>query len=179
MKLKSITPKGRLPVYDLSVEKVNHYIIDNGTVQHNTGGMYSADTVIILGRQQEKESTEIVGYNFIMNIEKSRFVREKKKIPLNVTFDGGINTYSGLLDIAMAIGWTTVPTKGWYSRAFLDVDTGEMVVEDKKWRRKETDCVEFWKPLMSNEHFRAAAHRAYAVAAKVNEFEDSDELFDY
>jgi len=42
-----------------------------------TGPMYSANTVFFIGKQQEKDGTEVVGYNFIINVEKSRYVREK------------------------------------------------------------------------------------------------------
>jgi hypothetical protein len=38
------------------------------------------DNIFILGHQQEKDGTEIVGYNFIINVEKSRYVKEKSKI---------------------------------------------------------------------------------------------------
>ncbi|UQJ95780.1 RecA-like recombination protein [Klebsiella phage CPRSB] len=52
-----------------------------------------------------KEGTEVVGYDFIMNIEKSRFVKEKSKFPLHVTYEGGISMYSGLLDLAMEMNF--------------------------------------------------------------------------
>ena len=59
-------------------------------VSGGTGIYYSADNIWILGRQQNKVGTEIKGYNFIINVEKSRFVKEKSKIPVIVTWDGGI-----------------------------------------------------------------------------------------
>jgi hypothetical protein len=62
-----------------------------------TGSYYSADNIYILGRQQDKDGTEIVGYHFIINVEKSRYVKEKSKIPISVSFEGGIQKYSGLL----------------------------------------------------------------------------------
>ena len=58
MKIKSVTPVGKLPVYDLSVKEVEHYVLENGIVTHNTGVMYSADTVFIIGKRQIKEGTE-------------------------------------------------------------------------------------------------------------------------
>ena len=66
-------------------------------VSGGTGIYYSADNIWIIGRQQNKVGTEIKGYNFIVNVEKSRFVKEKSKIPVIVTWDGGIEKYSGLL----------------------------------------------------------------------------------
>ena len=55
------------------------------------------DNIWIVGRQQDKSGTEIKGYHFIINIEKSRYVKEKSKIPISVSWEGGIQSYSGLL----------------------------------------------------------------------------------
>lgn len=165
----------KLPVYDLSVEDVEHYVLENGVVTHNTGIMYSADTVFIIGRQQEKEGKDIIGYNFILNVEKSRYVKEKSKIPLNVTYDGGISPYSGLLDIALDTGFVVKPSNGWYSKSTLDKETGEIVTEEKKWRRKETDSTEFWRDLFRNDDFKKAISEQFKlgeVAPVSNELED-------
>ena len=85
-------------------------------VSGGTGIMYSADNVWILGRRQNKTGTEITGYDFIINVEKSRYVREKSKIPVSVSWNGGIERYSGLLDIAIAGGFVIKPSNGWYVR---------------------------------------------------------------
>lgn len=131
-----------------------------------TGIMYSSDTVIILGRQQQKDGKELTGYNFIMNSEKSRFVREKSKIPLEVSFEGGINTFSGLLDIALDIGFVQKPSNGWFSRRdALDVETGEITFEEKKWRRDATNSVEFWKPLFQQQEFKDAIKKKFKLGA--------------
>ena len=101
MKIKSIKSVGRLPVYDISVEEAEHYILENGVVTHNTGGMYSANYVFIIGKAQEKDGTELVGWNFTINIEKSRYTKEKSKFPFLVTYKGGISKYTGLMDLAL------------------------------------------------------------------------------
>jgi len=50
MKVTSVKNVGRKPVFDLSVDQAEHYVLENGVVTHNTGIMYSADNVWILGR---------------------------------------------------------------------------------------------------------------------------------
>ena len=84
--------------------------VRKGRVGGGTGSYYSADNIYILGRQQEKEGTEVVGYNFIINVEKSRHVKEKSKIPVSVSFDGGISKWSGLLDLALESGHVIKPS---------------------------------------------------------------------
>ena len=119
----------------------------------------SADNIYILGRQQEKDGTEIVGYNFIINVEKSRYVKEKSKIPVSVAFEGGINKYSGLLDIALEGGFVTKPANGWYAK--VDKSTGE--IGDKK-RMAETQTAEFMEPLLEDDEFKEYVRDRYAIA---------------
>lgn len=135
-------------------------------ISGGTGLMYSADTAIILGKQQVKEGTEVVGYDFIMNVEKSRFVKEKSKFPLHVTYDGGISMYSGLLDLAMEMNFVQTVTKGWRNRAFLNTETGELEVEEKKWRETDTNSIEFWRPLFTHQPFLDAIQDKYRIPDK-------------
>ena len=160
MQIKSVTPVGKRKVYDISVKDAEHYVLENGVVTHNTGSYYSADNIFIIGRQQEKEGTEIVGYNFIINVEKSRYVKEKSKIPVTVTGKGGISRWSALLDIALESGHVIKPTNGWYSR--VDTETGE--VEEKKWRVKDTDSKSFWDPILENAKFKEFVESKYRIS---------------
>jgi hypothetical protein len=135
-------------------------VFENGVITHNTGSYYSADNIYIIGRQQEKTGTEITGYNFIINVEKSRHVREKSKIPVEVSFTGGISRWSGLLDIALESGHVIKPSNGWYSR--VNGETGE--IEDKKWRQKDTDSKEFWMEVLQDKTFTDWIKNRYQVA---------------
>jgi hypothetical protein len=160
MKIKSIKCIGKRKVYDLSVKEAEHYVLENGVVTHNTGSYYSADNIFILGRQQEKDGSDLVGYNFIINVEKSRYVKEKAKIPITVKFDGGISRYSGLLEMALESGHVTKPSNGWYAR--VNTKTGE--VEDKKYRIKDTDTNEFWNKILKDETFLEWIRKTYSYA---------------
>jgi len=159
MKIANITRIGKHKVYDLSVDEVEHYVLENGVVTHNTGIYYSADNIFIIGRQQEKTGTDLVGYNFIINVEKSRFVREKSKIPIEVTFEGGISKWSGLLDMAIEAGHIVKPSNGWYQIASDGTDS-------KKYRRKETDTKEFWIPILSDKSFNEWIERRYIISSE-------------
>ena len=115
---RMVTP--HLTLKDIPMVVVNHTYKEIGMfpkdiVGGGTGSYYSADNIYILGRQQEKEGTEVVGYNFIINVEKSRHVKEKSKIPVSVSFDGGISKWSGLLDLALESGHVIKPSNGWQS----------------------------------------------------------------
>jgi len=101
-----------------------------------TGSYYSSDNIFILGRQQEKDGDEIAGYSFIINVEKSRFVKEKSKIPVTVMFDGGISKYSGIFDLASESGHIVkAKSSGYYQ--IVDTDSGEL--SEKNYRKKEIE----------------------------------------
>jgi len=160
---RMVTP--HLTMKDIPMIVVNHTYKEIGMfpkdiVGGGTGSYYSADNIFIIGRQQEKEGTEIVGYNFIVNVEKSRYVKEKSKIPVTVSFNGGISKWSGLLDLALESGHVIKPSNGWYSK--VDVDTGE--VEDQKFREKDTNTKEFWLPILKKESFQTFIKSKYQVA---------------
>jgi RecA/RadA recombinase len=161
---RMVTP--HLSLKDIPMIVVNHTYKEIGMfpkdiVGGGTGSYYSADNIFILGRQQEKEGTEIVGYNFIINVEKSRYVKEKSKIPVTVSFDGGISKWSGLLDIAIESKHVVKPSNGWYAK--VNSETGE--VEDKKYRTKDTDTKEFWTSILADPTFLKYVEEKYSVTS--------------
>jgi RecA/RadA recombinase len=159
---RMVTP--HLNLKDIPMVVVNHTYKEIGMfpkdiVGGGTGSYYSADNIYILGRQQEKDGTEIVGYNFIINVEKSRYVKEKSKIPISVSFDGGIQRYSGLVDIAIEGNFISKPSPGWYAK--VDQKTGEI---GDKVRFDATQTDEFWQPLLKNESFKEFVNGKYGIA---------------
>ena len=174
---RMVTP--HLTMKDIPMVVVNHTYKEIGMfpkdiVGGGTGSYYSADNIFILGRQQEKDGTEVVGYNFIINVEKSRYVKEKSKIPVTVSFDGGISRWSGLLDIALDSGHVIKPSNGWYSK----VDKTSGVIEDKKYRIKETDSKEFWLPILKQKSFQDYIKDKYQIAAGSIMQDDIEEAFE-
>lgn len=128
-------------------------------VSGGTGIYYSADNIWILGRRQNKTGTEVTGYDFIVNVEKSRMVKEKSKIPISVSWDGGIERYSGLLDVALAGGFVVKPSNGWYQ--LVDTASGEVV--GSKVRQKDTLEPEFWSGLLGDQRFLDFIQNQYSI----------------
>jgi RecA/RadA recombinase len=153
-----------LTMKNIPMLAVNHTYKEIGLfpkdiVGGGTGIYYSADNIWILGRQQDKQGTEIKGYRFIINVEKSRYVKEKSKIPITVSWEGGVQRFSGLLDVAIVGGYVAKPSNGWYCR--VDRDTGEMV--DPKVREKDTLQEEFWKPVFAGTDFADFLKSQYSI----------------
>ena len=149
-----------LTMKNIPLLAVNHTYKEIGLfpkdiVGGGTGIYYSADNIWIIGRRQNKTGTEITGYDFIVNVDKSRYVKEKSKIPISVTWDGGIDEMSGLLDIAMAGGWVVKPSNGWYQKPR----------EDKKYRASELNS-EFWKDILEDAQFSEFVSKMYQIGNK-------------
>jgi len=152
-----------LAMKNIPLLAVNHTYKEIGLfprdiVGGGTGIYYSADNIWILGRQQDKKGTEIQGYHFVINVEKSRYVKEKSKIPITVSWDGGVRNFSGLLDCALAGGYVTKPSNGWY--AAVDRETGEI---GSKVRYEQTLEKEFWDPIFAETDFKDFLKKQYSI----------------
>ena len=152
-----------LAMKDISLLAVNHTYMEIGLfpkaiVGGGTGIYYSADNIWILGRQQDKKGSEIQGYHFVINVEKSRYVKEKSKIPITVSWDGGVRSYSGLLDVALAGGYVTKPSNGWYQQA-----NGPNGEEFGKVRFDQTLEKQFWDPIFADTDFKEFVKKQYSI----------------
>lgn len=157
---RMITPQ--LSMKDLPLVAVNHVYMEQGAAYPKTimsggsGPLLSAQTVLFVSRSQEKDASgDLEGYNFTIIVEKSRRVREKSRIPLNVTFEKGVNRWSGLFALALEYGLILKVKKGWYSRPIVE--------GDKNWREKETNCLEFWKPIFEGTNFTDCIEQNFRI----------------
>ena len=161
---RMVTP--HLNLKDIPLVVVNHTyqtqeMYSKAVVSGGTGIYYSADNIFIIGRQQEKDGKDVTGYNFIINVEKSRFVKEKSKIPIEVSWDRGISKWSGLMDMALESGHVIKPKVGWFQK--VDMETGEIL--DKNYRMADTYEFSFWHPILQCSKFNEFIEKKYAVAA--------------
>jgi len=173
---RMITP--HLSLKDIPMVVINHTYMEIGMfpkaiVGGGTGSYYGSDNIWILGRQQEKDADGISGYHFVINVEKSRYVKEKSKIPITVSFEGGINRWSGLLDVALDGGYIVKPKNGWY--ATVDKQTGE--VKQPSMRANDiVDNKDFWMEMFKNTDFAQYIENRYKMAVgAIMENDDGDE----
>jgi RecA/RadA recombinase len=136
-----------------------------------TGIYLASDNIIFMGRQQIKDTktNEIVGWNFIMNSEKSRCIQEKLKFSFEADYKTGVNRWSGLFELGLKSGHIVEVTKGYYSRR------ADIVPDDKKWRKAATNTIDFWRPLIKESDFTTAVE--HSVALQNNSFEDIGDFY--
>ena len=168
-----VTP--HLTLKDIPLIAINHVYQEMGlfpkAVVGGGQGLYlSSNTIFIIGRSQEKDGTDLAGYTFTLNVEKSREVREKAKFKFTVLYDKGIDLYSGLTEIALAAGFLQKPSNGWYSRVINGV------VEDKKYRAKEMNSEEFWEPILKDPKFNEACNKMFKFSGSQSDNIEEDDI---
>jgi len=156
-----------LAMKDISMLAVNHTYQEIGLfpkaiVSGGTGIYYSANDIWILGRRQNKTGTEVTGYDFVINIEKSRSVKEKSKIPISVSWEGGVEPYSGLLEVAIAGGYARKPSNGWYE----GVNPADGEVLTNKARAADTLQEPFWTRIMAETDFKEFIKKQFTIGHK-------------
>ena len=168
-----ITP--HLVLKGIPMVVVNHTYKEIGLfpkdiVGGGTGAYLSSNDIWIIGRRQDKDQTTkiIEGFNFIINIEKSRTVREGSKIPITVTFEDGILKYSGLLDLAIEAGLIDNSKKGTY------VIVGDKTQE--KWKESEIiNYPAFWDVVITPE-FKTWIENKYKLPETMIVKEDIEDV---
>jgi len=118
----------------------------------------SSDDVWFISRAQDKDGKDLVGYNFTVTADKSRTVKEGSKFPINVTWQDGIDRYSGIFDLAVEAGLIK-QSAAWYQRT--DLSTG--VVSEKKQRRTAIETPEYMEEILGNETFISFVQNKYLL----------------
>jgi len=170
-----VTPK--LTGKDIPCIAINHTYKEIGLFPKNivsggTGIYYSANQIFIISKAQEKDGKDLAGFKFTINIEKSRYVKEKAKLPFKVLYDSGIQKWSSLFELALEGGWLTVATQGWYN--VVDKSTGEILGSKRRSKDIETDD-EFFENLMKDQSFKLFVENKYKLTNVNGENDDRED----
>lgn len=172
-KIVKIEEVNEFDLYDIEVEDDHCFRLENGVVAHNS--MYAkkilsggtsvklvANSVLIFTKSQEKDGTELAGFNINLTIMKSRYVKEKARLSMLLRFDGGFDQFSGIVELGVDCGLIVKPSNGYYQ--FVDSETGELLYSGKKFRLKEIETAEYLVPIMRTEKFKRYVRDTYALA---------------
>lgn len=119
----------------------------------------AANGIFLISRAKEKNSdNEVSGYTFTIKIMKSRIVKEETKVPVTVSWTGGIHKWSGLAVVAEALG-IIEETKISRSKAyrFITKDGEEFIVKASDLDTHD----EFWKAVIRDSDFKEQIERVY------------------
>ena len=169
-----VTPK--LTAKNIPLIAINHVYQEIGmfpkaVVSGGTGIYYSANQIFIITKSQEKDGTDLAGFKFTINIEKSRFVKEKSKLPFTVLYESGIQKWSALFDLALEAGFISKSTQGWYN--LVDLETGEVIEPRRRLKDIEQDDA-FFEKLVANDAFNVYIERKYKLNVDHNDDRTDD-----
>lgn len=121
-----------------------------------TGPLYTANNVLFLSKSKDKDGTSLVGFDFKLKAEKSRFIREGSTFSMNVSFEEGIDPYSDLFDFALEFGFIISPSKGYYQK-------NNKYGDPKKYRKSEFERnPEAWSCFINDPDFISAYEKKYS-----------------
>ena len=100
LKIKKVTELRSTKVHDLTIDDAQHYITNNGVINHNTGPEYAASIILFLGKsklkdKEEGDGKEQTGIIVAARPNKNRFAKPKM-IKFHISFSKGMNPYVGL-----------------------------------------------------------------------------------
>ena len=108
----------------------------------------------------------------MINIEKSRYAKEKSKIPITVTYTKGIDKWSGFLDNALESGHISKNTTTKPHKFFLvDQETGE--VGEEGYALKDIP-ESVWKNLLKDAKFNAFIKDKYSTDTEASLMREED-----
>lgn len=152
----------RLTLKDIPMVIVNHTyqtleIFSKQVVGGGTGTVYNSDNIFLVGRQKEEEGDEHSGYNFTLTVEKSRFVKERSKFDVTVTFDKGVNRWSGLLEEAVDLKFV--------EKLKTKPITYRIPNYEETFTEKATNTEVFWERIITKPEFKEAIRKKYQLAS--------------
>lgn len=155
---------------DIPMIVINHTyksqsFIPEDIVSGGSGGMYASDNIILVNKRQIKDSDkQLQGFTFELNINRSRFVKEKSKLPINVYYGEGIAKYSGLSELAQEFKIIETCKVG----RGKGIKFGEMEIPEKYNDKNE----EFWLYVLDNSNLAEKIKEKYSLSTKIIEDED-------
>ena len=154
-----------------TMEMYSKVVIPGGTAV-----TYIANQIFVITKAQEKNAEgAIEGYTFTINIEKSRFVREKSKLSFTVKYNSGIGRWSGMLDLALEGQFVAKPKQGWYAK--VDPETGELMEPNLREKDLMLDN-DFWNNLIVNDKFKQFVKDKFVMAGTDIVQEEVDSIED-
>ncbi len=137
-------------------------------------GILGCDTIWMITKSQQKDAVETngkkkeekTGWNFNIKIEKGRYAREGKVVPITVRYaraddqlPSGIWKWSAILEIAREVGAVEMVSNGWYQRTEKAGFYGDKKVQ----KAGMTD--QWYDELISSPECKALIEKEYRVSS--------------
>lgn len=133
-------------VYDIQVQDVHNYILENGVVSHNSGPIFAASQVVALGKLKLKEDdqgnkiSDVTGIRAKIKVVKSRFSKPFEEVSVKIPYSTGMDPYSGLFELFYKKGVITKPSGNKY--IYVDKEGTEHKYFEKEYQRNMNNVLD-------------------------------------
>jgi RecA/RadA recombinase len=129
--------------------------------------IYFNSHCVVLGKSKskDKEGDDITGAIIKCVCHKSRYAREKSELEYRIKYEGGLDTFYGLLDDAIEGDFVFKPKGGRFSRKHIK--------DDKEFREKDIYNPDFWTPVFKDTNFIEFLENKYSF--KNNTFDVAED----
>lgn len=172
MKVKKIVKTGeKKPVYDIQVKDEHSYILENGSVSHNSGFIYASSIVVAMKKLKLKEDeegnkiSEVRGIRAGCKIMKTRYSKPFEDIEVRIPYDTGIDPYSGMFDL---LEKKSIIRKEGNRYFYTDLTGNEHKYFRKEWNKNENGIMDL---VMSEFHQRVPLDKSVASDSEEHENE--------
>lgn len=116
---------------------------------------YNAQTVVLSrSKSKDKQGEDLNGVVIKAITHKSRIAKEKSDLEYRIKYNGGLDTFYGLLKDGLESGVISKPKNGRYSRTHIE--------NDKEWKEKDIYCSDFWLPVFQETNFQEYLENKYS-----------------
>lgn len=123
---------------------------------------FNANNVFVMSRKKDVSADKsLTGFSFTITAHKSRSIKTFSKLSFDVSFDTGINPYSGILDLAVECGMIK-SSGGWYTV----LDENQQPV-GSKLRESQCNTEEVLGAVMKNPEFKKFVNKKYKLNSDV------------
>lgn len=113
-----------------------------------------SDSIFLISKSRgEMDGKEIKSNSFNLTVNKGRLVKENSKVSVIVSYEDGIDKYSGIFDLALETGHIAKESAMTYKILCADI-TG---------RRKAIETPENMKKLVEDQSFKDAVHKKFSL----------------
>lgn len=174
MKVKKIVKTGeKKAVYDIQVRDEHSYILENGSISHNSGFIYASSIVVAMKKLKLKEDeegnkvSEVRGIRAGCKIMKTRYSKPFEDIEIRIPYETGMNPYSGLFDM---LEKRNLITKDGNRYVYIDLEGNTHKYFRKEWNRNENGILD----LVMREFQQKAITQGTETNKDLNDSDTSD-----
>lgn len=136
-------------------------------ISGGTGAQYSANVALIVSKRKNQQDKEEGGKEFVITVDKSRFVKEGQRFPIAIPEDGKLKKWTGLFDLALECGYIVKDGMKYSVPSIPDFE--------KAWKKDIQNSEQFWKMMFAKTDMMKVIEDSIKVSSDQSELFNAEE----